>query len=600
MSYQALLFCPDEKTARVVTQVLNELDFTVEPCHEPFAAVKKLMAQHFDALVVDCENQQNAMLLFKSARNSGSNQSSLAVAVVEGQAGVAQAFRIGANLVLTKPINVEQSKGTLRVARGLLRKADAGKPTPPPAEAPPATSSRPAATEKPVVTKAPPVPATPVASGSQFELEEEPAPKPEPAEAALLETMSDSLPPAAAGTTSKPMREYPWQPASKLAEPMASALRRAAEAAAKPAEPLASATDEAEILEIDEEPSTQGAQPISASPVFSDASHGAASAPAPARQTPRPIPIAQPKKEVAADTLFTKEEPAVVAESHGTTQVEPPAFTFGGQEPEEAEASHKKLPFIIVAAAIVLIATAYYSWNRMNSKSQVPAQPPATTTAPATPQAPESKPSAAVPVAAVPSATAVIPHATETVQTPAPSSSKVSESPKASANSPSSASSKPAAEEPSVEPIMVKSSTARPAAPKPAEPESVQAPDLALSAGSGETTISGLVASTPTNVPKAAPQTVKISQGVSQGLLSKRVAPQYPAQAQQMRIQGSVELMATISKEGTISDVKVVSGHPILAKAAVDAVRQWKYKPYFLNGEPVEIQTQVTVKFQLP
>src|ERR1700720_3196091 len=139
MSYQALLFCPDERTAHVVTQVLTEVEFIVESCNEPFAAVKRLMAKHFDAIVVDCDNEQNATLLFKSARNSGSNQASLAVAVVEGQAGVAKAFRIGANLVLTKPINIEQSKGTLRVARGLLRKGQAAKPVPgssTPAESP--------------------------------------------------------------------------------------------------------------------------------------------------------------------------------------------------------------------------------------------------------------------------------------------------------------------------------------------------------------------------------------------------------------------------------------------------------------------------------
>jgi DNA-binding response OmpR family regulator len=131
MGYQALLFCPDEKLARVVTQVFGDLDFSVDPVHEPFAAVKKLMAQRYDAVVVDCENEQNASLLFKSARNSTSNQSSLAIALVEGQAGVAKAYRIGANLVLTKPINVEQAKGTLRVARGLLRKNSdaAGTPT---------------------------------------------------------------------------------------------------------------------------------------------------------------------------------------------------------------------------------------------------------------------------------------------------------------------------------------------------------------------------------------------------------------------------------------------------------------------------------------
>ena len=122
MGYQALLFSPDEKLGRIVSQVFTELDFTVESAHEPFGAVKKLMALHFDAIVVDCTNEQNAALLFKSARNSSFNQSSLAIAVVEGQAGVAKAYRIGANLVLTKPINIEQSKGTIRVARGLLRK----------------------------------------------------------------------------------------------------------------------------------------------------------------------------------------------------------------------------------------------------------------------------------------------------------------------------------------------------------------------------------------------------------------------------------------------------------------------------------------------
>src|SRR5271167_1837880 len=122
MGYQALLFCADEKLASVVRQVFSELDFTIEAVQEPFAAVKKLMSQRYDAVVIDSENEQNASLLFKSARNSSSNQGSLAIALVEGQAGVTRAYRIGANLVLTKPINVEQARGTLRVARGLLRK----------------------------------------------------------------------------------------------------------------------------------------------------------------------------------------------------------------------------------------------------------------------------------------------------------------------------------------------------------------------------------------------------------------------------------------------------------------------------------------------
>src|SRR5271169_565892 len=164
MGYQALLFCPDEKLARVVSQVFSELDFSIEPVHEPFAAVKKLMSQRYDAIVVDCENEQNASLLCKSARNSSCNQSSLAIALVEGQAGVAKAYRIGANLVLTKPINVEQAKGTLRVARGLLRKnsdaaaaaAAAGTPASAAAKTPVSSASTPIQSQ-PAVAPAPPV-----------------------------------------------------------------------------------------------------------------------------------------------------------------------------------------------------------------------------------------------------------------------------------------------------------------------------------------------------------------------------------------------------------------------------------------------------------
>jgi protein TonB len=87
---------------------------------------------------------------------------------------------------------------------------------------------------------------------------------------------------------------------------------------------------------------------------------------------------------------------------------------------------------------------------------------------------------------------------------------------------------------------------------------------------------------------------------VSQGLLIKRVQPRYPQNALSMRIQGSVQLVATINKEGNISNLKVVSGDPILVRAATEAVHQWRYKPYYLNGEPVEIETQISINFKLP
>lgn len=112
--------------------------------------------------------------------------------------------------------------------------------------------------------------------------------------------------------------------------------------------------------------------------------------------------------------------------------------------------------------------------------------------------------------------------------------------------------------------------------------------------------IGGIISSTPVAVPKVAtPQRVRVSQGVSQGLLIHQVKPTYPPLARQARIQGAVVLQALIAKDGTIQNLHVVSGHPMLAPAAVEAVKQWRYKPYFLNGEPVEVETQITVNFTL-
>jgi protein TonB len=86
---------------------------------------------------------------------------------------------------------------------------------------------------------------------------------------------------------------------------------------------------------------------------------------------------------------------------------------------------------------------------------------------------------------------------------------------------------------------------------------------------------------------------------VTQGLLIRKIQPAYPPLARQARIQGSVLLQAEISKDGSIQNLRLISGHPMLAPAAIEAVKQWKYKPYILNGEPVEVETQITVNFTL-
>jgi periplasmic protein TonB len=138
------------------------------------------------------------------------------------------------------------------------------------------------------------------------------------------------------------------------------------------------------------------------------------------------------------------------------------------------------------------------------------------------------------------------------------------------------------------------------AAPPPVMAGVVGGVEGGVPGGAMNGVIGGIISSTPVAVPKVAtPQRVRVSQGVTQGLLVRRVQPMYPPLARQARIQGTVVLQAEISKEGTIQNLRLISGHPMLAPAAIEAVKQWRYKPYFLNGEPVEVETQITVNFSL-
>jgi protein TonB len=95
------------------------------------------------------------------------------------------------------------------------------------------------------------------------------------------------------------------------------------------------------------------------------------------------------------------------------------------------------------------------------------------------------------------------------------------------------------------------------------------------------------------------PQRIRVGGNVQAALAIRSPKPAYPQLAKQARIQGVVRLNATIGKDGTIQDLKAASGHPLLVPAALEAVRQWLYKPTLLNGEPVEVVTVIDVNFTL-
>lgn len=575
MSFKSLLYCPDEKSARSVTQVLSELDFTVEYATEAFAAVKRLTDEHFDALVVDCQNEEDASVLFKAARNSADNHSSLSVAVVDGQAGVAKAFRIGANLVLTKPINIEQSKSTLRVARGLLRKNQpkAGAPatsvasgTPQQATSSYSTPSTPVFNQprpaQPSLTPAPQmssVPLEPAAPFSALEVEKEAAPLTEAADAAVL----DSL-------------------------PQMNGIR--------PAESSA--------------PPTIAPTPIAAS---TSGPSGAATGVAPALEkkliTSRPA---------GASPLVTNEPIVSNAKPYEPpVEVEPiPAPTFSSYATEEKSGGGKFLKVAVVL--VVLGAGGYFGWPKLKTTtffSKVVQRISSSHTAAQTSTVASSQP-ATQQNAGTPATGTDGGFATPST---APSSTTASASEYAGPSNSHSAhqnegpietieaQSTPAAEQPSEitvtpepQPIVVKQGTSPKRASAPASP--IAAPSINVADTGNPASASELAGLVPTTamLPKPAPGTIRVSQGVSQGMLLKKVAPVYPSIARQMGKEGTVELLATIDKDGEVSKVKVLHGDMMLARAAVDAVKEWVYRPYLLNGRPVEIETQITVVFRAP
>jgi TonB family protein len=608
MGYQALLFCPDEKTARTVTQVLSELDFAVEPCTEPFVAVKKLMAQHFDAIVVDCDNEQNATLLFKSAHGSASNQTSLAVAVVEAQAGVAKAFRIGANLVLTKPINVEQAKGTLRVARGLLRKGEPAKPVS--QAVPPRTDiPRPMAPLAPVIVPAASAPAWPQGQGSIATNSFSPTAK------------SDAVDPDN-DVLGDDAESFTQSPVFNAAPPAATAPKKAATVtvAAKPAKTVPG------TIMLSANPPASSAARAYSSPSAS------ASAPAPAREHPDDAASAPAPTSVAfGREIHSGQNPLLSDNPLADIAAPPPVplFTFGSvNESAETSSGGSKKIFAAVAVLVVAAVGSYFAWTQFHKKSDLSladAKPPAAAVEPASHLEPASKAQRSMtestPTSA-PIATTPQPKASAATTESKPQSferdvfdyanfdnkssdsktsgnkTSASKSPKPSALTPSPDIESAATAKPAAAPIVVRNSASQATLRKPAP--DVPAPS---SVEIAPTTSGGSlpnILGNGGNVPKPVLQTLNISQGVSQGLLINKVQPVYPANALRMHVEGAVELQATIGKSGNIVTVKALTGDSVLARAAKEAVLQWKYKPYLLNGEPVEIQTQITVNFKLP
>jgi protein TonB len=332
---------------------------------------------------------------------------------------------------------------------------------------------------------------------------------------------------------------------------------------------------------------------VAPSPTTGGFGTGAASAPARARElkpsvatepTPASV-VSEPESLVeevtAGESSASGEEPSVPAT----------AFTLGGHVASGKSSGGIKKVLLAVAGVALVAAVGYEVWLQWQSSggaatNSVPFVVQPVKTAAKVPQVtPSTAPITTSPntssVASPSEDTEAVPVATKKIAAPETPATKALVT-KAAA---------PA--------IVIKSGGSRPGTKSSAAADAPP-PSMAGIAATGNSATLPSLMDSQSKAPTPVLQQLHVSQGVSRGLLVKEIPPAYPAGALNLRIEGAVELLATVSKNGDVSAVKTLSGDPQLAHAAAEAVKKWKYKPYLLNGEPVEIQTQVTVKFKAP
>ena len=374
--------------------------------------------------------------------------------------------------------------------------------------------------------------------------------------------------------------------------------------------------------------------PIVSTPTRAQATAGAAAAPAPARIAVPSQPAYREEREEFLEDDGSA--PQANFSAIGAT-MQGPSFSM---ETEHASGSGGGQKILIGAVAVLLLIGGYFGWTKFGQSSPVSApvaavpqvpQDASTSLSTSTPAQTSPAPANHLNTAPTPSS-----HTTSSMQLnhaqAGPSAGAQSSTTQNSAaqnsgtqssvtqNSVTSASITPAGSAKSVAtqtiaaavpsesavtktapaPILVKPGTAtrtHAQTPNQSEEASAQPPSALGVATPAENALSSVLTSAPAST-KPSLARVRISQGVSTGLLIKRVEPQYPRNALVTHTQGAVQIEATVDKEGHVVNPKVLSGSPLLASAALEAVRQWRYKPYYLDGEPVEIQTQITINFK--
>ncbi len=541
---QALLLSPDDQAVSAITCVLEEMSVKCERPLDGISAAEKLNSHSFDLVLVDCENLSAAKLIFDVCRRGKDGSNPVRIAIVDGGAGLPTAFRLGAELILTKPVAKDQARNTIRTAVTRVRKEV------------PANESVSAQPASAAVTSA----AVPeeralaaAAASSQLTSFADPAPSFVSASvptAALPATISAPVPTAKMHSAADEIDATPATPklnppsASFSASPLSeTSSDRAASVSSRPARPVKLSGDpvHAELEESEVESSK-----------LENSGLGKAAADQPAAESDAPVfssyPQSQPRRKRTRGSLVAL---LMFVLAGGGFYA---AWTY---QPGFREIAQPQIDRVLALAGKVLPPTS--------------AQNPA-------------KPSAQLASAAASAPAAQSPTALNRTQSTAPDYAIGSATTSATATARVQPTATPG---PAVAP-PTSGATAAPAATKPEASKPSDSRKPAAAAASSDAQLPG------------EDSAIILSSKGAEKRLERSVPPKYPVEARSGGTEGTVVLKEVVDENGKVEGLRLVEGDAVLATAAMQAVKQWRYRPYVRDGKAQPFQTVVIVDFQRP
>jgi TonB family protein len=569
----ALLLSPDDQAVNAITGVLEEMSVTCERPLDGVSAAQKLNSQSFDLVLVDCENLPAAKLIFDVCRRGKNGNNPVPIAIVDGRAGLPTAFRLGAELILTKPVSKDQARTTIRTAVGRVRKDG------PTNESVPVSSVNSVAPSADV--KAEHAQAAAAAASTQLTSFADPAPSFVPTSVStaaaqfstptLTPKMQSALDPIDTTTATTKLTPRPaafsTSPSSDLSK---SSPTPAAALVSKP-KPPAVLSDDPVLAEL-ERAEIEGSAPPELRPAEAQ------------KQSP---------------------EPAAIAKERTATHSDGPVSSSYQQSRQKPRGALIALLMLALAGGGCYAAWMYQPGFRALAQPQIDrvltlagmALPP--TQAP-NPTKPSAQP-APTPAAVAAPATSADPTNTQSTAPDSASRSATNStngfaSTPAAASVPAQPSATPVAA--AVPPVSLPAPATAPVVSKP-EPSKPEPSKTSVGKTTASKKADTAAPSSDTPLPGESSAIILSSKGAEKRL-AHSITPKYPADARASGAEGTIVLKEVVDENGRVDGVRLVEGNPALANAAMQAVKQWRYRPYVRDGKAQPFQTVVIVDFQKP